>query len=357
MTTEPYVHPPLPWNPPKPRELPALRERLIDQMRNPFEHMAISQMIGMGLGTVVPFPRDPERSAAALLADEHRRLTAAHMYSVTADMTVFAVQAGERLPDWTIRSSDLPSTAGLMVFDEPIGAYVNNDSGRHSTVSIVAASWGPTAFASTDEGNLWLTFWGITDYTAHMEVLRDKGKMSREDARTLAYQQRAELSWDNEVVLPLDEDDIDFSITDRQVAQPLSKDEFEKTVVAQETTAPWAKTVRAAWLLMKQPKMTETTEEHLPRTMRRRMERLNLNTSPVRVIHLHSQRRRPQHAAEGHSHTVQYPVSGHWREQYYPSREAHDRIWIDEHIRGPEGAPFRVGKKYTVKVLNRPPRG
>lgn len=343
--------PPPDWTPPEPRQLPALREHLIDQMRSPIEMYHQTELMARGAGTVNPDPRNPERSAAMLLADETRRLRGAHLYSVTPEMTNFAREAGAKLPGWNVRREDLPCPNGFAVFGQPLGWYIKEDDpnvDRPFTVSIVAVSWGPTDLG-TDE-NLWISYWAKTDFDLQIKVLRDLKGLSAERARQQAYMQRAELTWDNEVVLNYNYDG--FTVYDHWTQVDVAEEQM-----ATLTTAPWVNTLRACWLLMKQPKMTETDEVPQARHYRRRAEGLNLDTSPVKVVHLHRGRRRPAHASgEGYKQTVQYPVSGHWRQQPYPSRETVERIWIDEHIRGPEGAPFKPGKRFTVKVLDRPPR-
>ena len=41
----------------------------------------------------------------------------------------------------------------------------------------------------------------------------------------------------------------------------------------------------------------------------------------------------------GGKHSYRYPVRGHWREQWYSSVQRNKPVWIEEHERGPEGAP------------------
>jgi hypothetical protein len=343
--------PPPDWSAPEPHRLPALREALLDQMRNPLEFAHQVDLMRRGAGTVNPHPLDPERSARVLMADETRRLRGAQLYLITPEMTSFAQQAGAKLPGWNVRREDLPCPNGFAVFGQPLGWYIKEDDtnvSRPVTISIVAVSWGPTDLGGDD--NLWISFWSATDFDLQTQVLRQHCGLSADRAREYAYKQRADLTWDNEVVLNYNEDG--FIVFDHWATVDVAEEQ-----VATLTTAPWVNTLRATWLLMKQPKMSETEEMPQPRNVRRRAERLNLDSSPVKVVYLHRGRRRPAHtSSEGYTQTVQYPVSGHWRQQPYPARDTVERIWIDEHIRGPEGAPFRPGKRFTVKVLDRPPR-
>ncbi|WP_052428600.1 hypothetical protein [Actinopolyspora erythraea] len=349
MSTE-ALPPPL-WEPPEPHRVPALREQLVDQLRSPWEMAMHTTLLRSGKGTINPDPARPDRAAASLLADEDRRLRGASLYSVTSEMTLYAREAGEKLPDWEVRRDDLPSTSGFMVFDEPMGYYLNDDNpnlDRPATITIVAVSWGPTRFGTTE--NLWVTFWSVTDFDRQAEAYRRHG-LAPDEADRIARQQRGPLTWDNEVLL-------NFQATGWQVYEHDRPVDVSAEQLISQSTAPWVNTVRAAWLLMKQSSIAATTAESLPRSARRRAERQGLPSGAVTVVHLNSRRRRasPATRGKGHAHTVRYPVSGHWRSQPYPSRQTTERIWIEDHERGPEDAPFRPGRKHTVRVLDAPPQ-
>lgn len=353
--SEADAYPPVKWKAPDPRQLPTLREHLVDRMHDPVEIYHQTGLMAAGAGTVNPYPQDPKTSAMALLEDESRRLEAARLYSITPEMTDFARQAGQTLPGWNVRREDVPCTTGFAVFGEPMGWYIKENDphlDKPAVVSIVAVSWGPTAFG-TDE-NLWITFWSATNFDTQTMVMREKMGLPLAQAREQAYIQRGELTWDNEVMLNHDRDG--YNVYDGWALVDVAEEQL-----AIETTASWVNTLRAAWLLMKQPKMTATEEHPQPKTYLRHVQRdrLNLDTSPVRVVRLHAGRRRPTSAGirDGYTHTVRYPVTGHWREQPYPSRGegVTERIWIDEHWRGDKANPVRIGKSYTVHLLDRPP--
>lgn len=46
--------------------------------------------------------------------------------------------------------------------------------------------------------------------------------------------------------------------------------------------------------------------------------------------------------------TSQWRVRGHWRNQWYPSLQAHRRVWIADHTAGPVEAPMREGDRVYV---------
>lgn len=80
------------------------------------------------------------------------------------------------------------------------------------------------------------------------------------------------------------------------------------------------------------------------RRLRRRMARADL---PVRSIVIVRLRRPdapsdPEHRAVEWSH--RWLVSGHWRNQYYPSTGTHRQVFINPYIKGPPDAPLEVRK-------------
>ena len=54
---------------------------------------------------------------------------------------------------------------------------------------------------------------------------------------------------------------------------------------------------------------------------------------------------------ESGRYTHQWLVSGHWRNQWYPSRQDHAPIYIMPHVKGPTDTPLTVNR--TVYVANR----
>ena len=130
--------PTTPWSPPDPVQVPDLRAALATQMQTSFEVSRTAQALVDGRGSIVPPSRDPEEAARILCGQEHARLVDAALYAVTAEMTRLAVVAGESLPDFHLEPEDVPSHAGFMVFDEPIGSYMNSDGLAPERFLIVA---------------------------------------------------------------------------------------------------------------------------------------------------------------------------------------------------------------------------
>lgn len=345
---------PPPWEPPAPRELPALREALAEQTRSPLEHQALVQLLGRGKGTLSPHTGDLAQDATILLQEERGRLADAVLYYVTADMTRLAMVAATSLPVHSLHPHDVPAERGFLVFAEPIGTYQPDETDNPAEqTQIVAVSWGPSGAVAPDSG-VWLTFWAMTDYESNARHIRQEIGGSLDDARRRVRAMRAELTWDNEVVLHWGASRIAVFNTGRP-GQALRTEEIDTTSggwhQVKDSTLGWSHIVRAAWLLMTQPGVTDVDDQPASRTVRRRAERDGFSSPAVRVVRIRHREDTPTRAEpSGRTYSVRWTVRGHWRNQYYPARQEHRPLWINPHIKGPDGAPLRTGQ--TVHLLD-----
>jgi hypothetical protein len=101
--------------------------------------------------------------------------------------------------------------------------------------------------------------------------------------------------------------------------------------------------IAALWRLMSQT-ISVATKAYAPRAFRERWVRENLTPKPITVITL----RRPKVTRDGVTREVEWShrwlVEGHWRNQWYPSLEAHRQIWISPYIKGPEDKELELRK-------------
>ena len=107
---------------------------------------------------------------------------------------------------------------------------------------------------------------------------------------------------------------------------------------------------------MTQPGVTDTTTAVLARGERRRAQREGRGTPTVRVVRIRHPENRPGPGdleAE-RRYRVRWTVRGHWRRQWYPSRGGHRPVWINPHIKAPDGAPLHHSD--TVHLLDAPPQ-
>jgi len=94
---------------------------------------------------------------------------------------------------------------------------------------------------------------------------------------------------------------------------------------------------------------------HLPRAQRRWLQReIGTEDPQVKVITL----RRAQHTngqSEGGSRewSSRWIVKGHWRSQYYPSKQKNSPLWIMPYMKGPQDKPLKGGNAITLFHVTR----
>lgn len=395
MTT---AHPPAPWLPPTPRELPEWRSRLREYMTDPEWRAQLAMATDGGSTSLFPtvpgMTKEPGVVAAPLLtAAEEHRLGEAALYYVSEDMTSLALAAASTPPTETIRASRLPSPYGFMMFAEPIGGYTQKldealahtpiaaDVTRGLTVTtpIVAASWGtwtpsdvtlegrPVQWVHhranavravpTDFEGVWFTFYAPTgsafDLLPADTVLgrtADGRVMTAGDAQTSPRSHQ--LNWDNEMVLG-------YGAT---FGEP-----------EPDTTKEWAQVIYTAWQLMSQGGKSRFTDvEELPRERagRKRDRRAGINgPSEVRVVNVHSAHRPAPTAAAQDAEastgrrapqwSCRWPVRPYRRNTCLNPRAhadggcEHEDTLVPGHIKGPGDKPLRLGE--TVNLWDHQP--
>jgi hypothetical protein len=330
------------WEPPAPASIPELRAAMARQMQSPWEVAQNAAALLAGQGSIVPPAPTPQASAQILCEQEYRRLRDAELYFVTAEMTRLAVAAGESLPDFHLEPQDVPAPAGFVVFAEPIGSYVNTEAGTPVRVPIVTVSWGPCELVRFPRGGVWFTFYSPTDWAGMERLAAQQARRPISSKERQRFRQmRGPLTWDNETA---------------QGYGPGGKANYkpgDSHIGDVASVAPWSQTLRAAWLLMAQPNIAQTEDLHRARASTRRDQRDGLNTGPVRLLRIRKATKAhgaPDDDGAAREYTCRWMVKGHWRQQWYPSRQVHRPIWINPHIKGPDGKPLKTGE--TVYLLD-----
>jgi hypothetical protein len=201
-----------------------------------------------------------------------------------------------------------------------------NEQIIQKTVKIVGASWSPAEVMEDQRfraGAVWISFYSESNLDA---ITDDNDLLHR------CRQIMPRLTVDNEIIVPWCPSDAD---RDGYVLDPT------------RTTAKWALMLLAAFRIGRQRSLCQETVERTPRAERRRTERDSLPPRDVTVVHLRRRSSSPG-TGLGTKHSYRYPVSIHWRQQWYPSLNDHRPIVIMPHVRGPEGAELRVTDRVTV---------
>lgn len=111
--------------------------------------------------------------------------------------------------------------------------------------------------------------------------------------------------------------------------------------------------VRPIQCLLRLMQQTIATREELrpQKPWRRRWERGGLDQKKVVVVRLRRPQSRPTDEHRSVEWDHQWVVSGHWRNQWYPSLGAHRQIWISAHVKGPEDKELMVRKARVWELV------
>lgn len=121
------------------------------------------------------------------------------------------------------------------------------------------------------------------------------------------------------------------------------------------TTDTIQKTLRAFWALTRQ-RIALPTRRRVDRPTRRRAERTTFRLPEDGAINVVDLRRPERHQAADATEqrliewSHRWIVSGHWRNQWYPSEEMHRPTFIEAYEKGPDSAPLIV-KDRVYKVF------
>ncbi|PZG33710.1 hypothetical protein C1I98_28545 [Spongiactinospora gelatinilytica] len=338
-------------------DVPALRRDLLEWLRDGrglHYHTLTSQHAGTMLG-LPEYDGHPDLMAsfAEILCDrEARSLAVAELYFVTAEMTEIVQAAAVGLPAFVPDREDFPSPAGLIVFETPLVQYdrleepaaviVENRLAADfrkqpfETVGITAATWGPYDGAGQwQSGGVLMSFY------------RDRREML---ANLLDDRIRGDVRGTLARLMPDNEFAFQFTAGPERAAREADLRRHDSPAF----TSYWAKHLMATLLLMRQPLVYQRAET-IRRNLRRQLQRAGYPTGDVRVLDARP-RRYERVASDGTEAAagerklgVRFPVAGHWRNHWYPRRQVHRPLWIDEHWRGPEDAP--IVHQERVRVL------
>lgn len=277
-------------------------------------------------------------------------LRAATMFFVATPMARLAVSAGLALPSYRLHPQDLPSPHGLLLWEEPVTQGVHG--GETTGAPIIAACWAVRGngvdvrtWARRED---WLTYMAEGDDKAGLR------QMSPAEVRGLRLQYPQPITAMSQSRLPFGqvpgwlagapENTEGMSLYEREDHERIA-DRIEQAERALVVT----------WLLMGQTLATfEDIEpsKSSAKFVRRIDPGLLGATRYVQLRHRGYGPESREAGDGGRAYRHRWFVRGHWRNQFYPSRQANRPIWIDTHIKGPDGAPI-IDPDKLVNVLRR----
>lgn len=261
--------------------------------------------------------KNPAQAASVLRGTEVLRLREATLFYVAAEMVELVEAAAQSVPDFQLAPEDLPSDTGLMIFQSPIAPV----SIGEDELGVTAVCWARTP--ARDDVLFGTTYMDRAEAAPIFDRIAPNRQVGRREPR-LVYAHGGEYFW------------------------PFGDNAGVTTDAANFATVLLPR-LRTAWLLMQQP-VTSSRDVPLTRPARRRLQRAGHEPADVRLVEL----RRPAGATPtGDSvgereYRHRWIVRGHWRQQWYPSRQVHRPVWIAPHLKGPDEAPLLGGEKVNV---------
>lgn len=258
----------------------------------------------------------------------------ADLYFVTDQMTRVAVAAGASLPGYKHHPDDVPSRIGLLAWAEPTAVITSEPTSRpiDAEVAIIAALLGPGIDRHGRAGTHVVTFADAYRWASTVKGEREPdGSISIiDDAGRAAIRASGQLMYHDDETLGY----------------------FDDPEVPMNNAA--LRTLMTTWLLCGQ-RIATVENAPIERAVRRAYTRAQRPEPVVRNITLRRPLRERTEPADadkpGRVYTHQWVVRGFWRNQWYPSQDRHKPLWIEDYIKGPEGAPL-IGAD-RVNVLRR----
>lgn len=265
-------------------------------------------------------------SARDLHASWGRDLQLAETYYVAPDICDAIVQASWSLPsDTTLRPNMSPSHKGFVYLSKPIRVRWPGDNGG---VDWCAFTWGPyeqypPGYEPDGEGP-------------------DPSRMIREGQDITTYERRG--SW----IMP-------FGALGWPYGDPV---DGWKPIAAGDgiAAAPSNDLTRRfilAFFAFISQRIIVAPSQRAERSTRKRAGRVWVEEPLIRVVQL----RRPASTThhDGDAQPVEWScrwvVSGHWRQQWYPSTGDHRPVWVLPYVKGPESAPLKPPRAKVFAVV------
>lgn len=105
--------------------------------------------------------------------------------------------------------------------------------------------------------------------------------------------------------------------------------------------------------ILLQQKIAVLHEEQPNRQFRKKAKQLGIrDDETVRVLRLRPIERddgTEMDAESARQYRHRWLVRGHIRNQWFPSRQQHELVWIDPHQKGPDGAPFKETVRHVIR--------
>lgn len=293
-------------------------------------------------------------TAEALRGAVHESLTRAQVYWVADEMLQLLETAAKQMPPQPLRASDIPVSRGFVSYETPLELM----DAQGKWLKIAASAWIVMEREKKD--------------TSIEQPLLPIGEFSHGYRDGIVYLHFGSFDAD----FDLDEYAIDFIQDDPELYERVrreypgysllhfdywrfgdtagrDRDDLEPPLDAAWHGAVLRRKMLAAFWTLSQQELAHTSEVRPPRPALKRFARATQkkreDIEPITIVTLRRMRNRSEEEHEGEGHpqpwSHRWIVSGHWRNQYYPSLGEHRYIWIHPYIKGPDDKPFVPKRK------------
>lgn len=258
--------------------------------------------------------RDAANAAKYLRADVRQ----AGLWWVAPPMCALVDHAAKSMPPHRLHARDVPEPFGMVFFGSALDGI--DSYGESEPMVVNAVSWGVRTLLENGKQGIDITSWGLA-VTTHGRIWTPMGGPNW---------------WLG-------------GLPTATTGAPADA----RGSTAEASAYEDCHRLAALWRLAASPGIATETTERLGRAAERRVERAGVDPSPLRVIRL----RRLASSAPEYEHGTdvewshRWMVSGHWRNQWYPTLDDHRPVWISPYVKGPDHLPLVV--KETVKALVR----
>lgn len=288
-------------------------------------------------GTDVALRHEGASGADAILAEVIRApapavemfretLRHASLHLVDEALTPLCVSASENYPAHPLGWSHFPAPQGLIVWNgEPATTLT---ASRGEKQAIVAVSWQITLGRFAESPDV------LEPVGVVIKPFEDRDGGTYPEPNAEQLHATARRIYRRLVPLNI-------------VWQPFERAALHPDEWATETwAAPCFRVLMATLALMAQTVTTSERRRHGAEA--RRATRAGVEDPGVTVVRLCQRRDSSSGRGGAVEWSSRWVVSGHWRNQWYPSEKTHRPVWIAPHIKGPDDRPIKVREKVVL---------
>jgi hypothetical protein len=98
------------------------------------------------------------------------------------------------------------------------------------------------------------------------------------------------------------------------------------------------------------PASRYSSRERPDRASRKRAKRVGLPEREITVVRLRRDQKSSENTGTSIDYAFRFMVSGHWRNQWFPSLQTHRQTWIAPYVKGPDDKPFRPPQRRVFNL-------